>query len=69
MWLRRFTWSGNEQPELGMYLVTDAGSGYHVTGVEETGRPEIFHFMCEKVEPADIPVGVRVVGMFWSRRS
>ena len=68
VWLRRFEWKGDDRPALGMYLVTDAGSGYHLIGIEETSDPCRFHFLCEKVEPVDIPAGARVVEMYWTRR-
>lgn len=51
-----------------MYLVTDAGSAYHVVGVEDTSNPRYFNFVCEKVERESIPAGSWVVGMYWKSR-
>lgn len=73
--LSRFRWFGDGGPALGMYLVSEAGSGYEIVGVEETGRsgpehnPRVFHLVCVKTDPAAIPDGALVSSIEWEPRS
>lgn len=77
--LPRFRWwgggNGLDAPVLGMFLVSAAGSGYEIVGIEETGRsgvehnPRVFHLVCVKTEPSQIPLDALVGSIEWERRS
>jgi hypothetical protein len=72
--LSRFKWHGDDDPALGMWLVTDAGSAYEVTGIEETARsargndPRLFNFVCRKAYRDDVPADAFVAEMYWDKR-
>lgn len=73
--LARFRWFSDGYPTLGMYLVSEAGSGYEIIGIEETkqsGRehyPRVFHLVCVKTEPSAIPEGSVIGVIEWEPRS
>jgi hypothetical protein len=75
--LGRFRWWSvdGDAPTLGMFLVSEAGSGYEIVGIEETARsgpecqPRVYNFMCVKTAPSAIPDGARVGSIAWEPRS
>jgi hypothetical protein len=66
--LSPFTWHGDGELHLGDYLVTAAGSGYEVVGIEETARSDVFRLLAIKTEPDAIPADAIVHGMYWQPR-
>lgn len=76
--LPRFRWHPDDlapEPLLGMFLVTEAGSGYEIIGIDETGKsgpecdPRVYNLTCVKTEPSRIPAGAWVGSLYWQPRS
>lgn len=73
--LSRFKWYGDDEPLLDHFLVSRSGtSGYRIIGIEETAKsgveysPRVFHLVCEKVEPKDVPPERLLGELWWDKR-
>lgn len=63
-----FEWNDDPDhpPELGDYLVSEAGTAYLIVGVEECRRRDRFNLTMERVAGAS--EGSRVIDFYWHSR-